>query len=79
MTKIELDVRNWECPVCGVRHDRDLNAAINIHVWGLMLIDPKYTSGTGDNACGDMTDIQSSDWYQEVSLKQEAATSLESQ
>lgn len=27
---LPLDIRHWECPACGSRHDRDVNAAINV-------------------------------------------------
>lgn len=33
--KKTLDIRHWECPFCGANHDRDINAAINIHNKGL--------------------------------------------
>ncbi|MCI2257304.1 transposase, partial [Domibacillus sp. PGB-M46] len=33
-----LSVRVWECPSCGVRHDRNLNASLNIKKEALRLL-----------------------------------------
>ncbi len=31
----DLSIRNWECPVCHIEHERDYNAAVNIMFKGL--------------------------------------------
>ena len=45
---LTLDVRSWECPNCKTKHDRDVNAAINIRDEGLRVL----SLGTSDTAQG---------------------------
>jgi putative transposase len=42
LDSLPLDVRQWTCPACGARHDRDVNAAKNVLAAGLAV-----------NACGE--------------------------
>jgi putative transposase len=36
--ELPLDVRSWQCQNCGTKHDRDVNAAINIRDEGLRIL-----------------------------------------
>lgn len=39
LDSLSLDVRQWRCPECGALHDRDINAAKNIHAVGLTVVE----------------------------------------
>ena len=44
LEKLPLVLRGWDCPACGVVHDRDVNAALNLK--------PTTPGYGGSNACG---------------------------
>jgi putative transposase len=46
VTSLPLSMREWMCPICGVIHDRDLNAARNLMQFAT-------ASSAGSHACGD--------------------------
>jgi putative transposase len=47
LAELSLSTRHWTCPICGARHDRDINAAKNILAAGRAV-----ARGSPGDACG---------------------------
>ena len=47
LAELSLSTQMWQCPSCGTRHDRDVNAAKNILAAGLAV-----AGGNPGHACG---------------------------
>ncbi len=45
---LKLSKRSWTCPKCGITHDRDINASINLFLEGLIFL-LEYVSKYGSN------------------------------
>jgi hypothetical protein len=80
LQKMPLSERTYNCPSCGLIINRDLNAARNIKAFGLKILETNTAGIAGINACGDTSNGgRVVNWSSYVSVKQEAAHSLESQ
>ena len=68
MDKMPLDIRKWTCPNCKTKHDRDVNAAINILLEGKREI----SAGTVDYTDGENVRPNTHKSKGQVSKKSEA-------
>lgn len=51
--RMPLSARVFRCPECGLELDRDLNAALNLRIYGLAVLNSPTGSSPESDACGD--------------------------
>ena len=71
---LTLGEREWTCPICGIKHDRDLNAAINILAEGNKILVGSRTAEFTLVDCPTMDDRCENDLKSSDRMKQEVKT-----
>jgi len=51
LSSLELSTREWECPACHEKHDRDINAAINLCKTAAQAVLAQRQGSSGTPAC----------------------------
>lgn len=64
---LPLSVRNWTCPECGMQHDRDVNAAINLK--NMAVSSTVSACGEEGSGSGRKTQVKPASVKQEVSSR----------
>ena len=74
-----MDQREWTCPKCETKHDRDINAGINIERQGLNLLNRRnygVVTGSGSKTTVDCVPQEQKTTEMHSTLKRETHPSL---